>query len=105
MSKRSLYLLPVCVLLCGLLLTSAWAADPPTDTFGGRLATYDKAVGESYFALSIRPQRVPKSARLQDVVVLVREGSGYVIDDIEFSGAGPFNPPGRLSDALDQAGE
>lgn len=41
----------------------------------------------------------------QDVVVLVREGSGYVIDDIEFSGAGPFNPPGRLSDALDRAGE
>lgn len=44
-------------------------------------------------------------AAWQDVVVLVREGSGYVIDDIEFSGAGPFNPPGRLSDALDRAGE
>jgi hypothetical protein len=44
-------------------------------------------------------------ATWQDVVVLVREGSGYVIDDIEFAGAGPFNPPGRLSDELDRAGE
>jgi hypothetical protein len=41
----------------------------------------------------------------QDVAVLVREGPGYVIDDIEFAGAGPFNPAGRLSDVLDRAGE
>lgn len=45
------------------------------------------------------------AAAWQDVIVLTREGSGYVIDDIEFAGAGPFNPPGRLSDALDRAGE
>ncbi len=71
MSKRSFYLLPVGVLLSGLLLTTAWAADPPADTFGGRLATYDKAAGESYYALSITPQVRPKPARVQDVVVLV----------------------------------
>jgi len=41
----------------------------------------------------------------QDVIVVKREGAAYVIDDIEFAGAGPFNPPGRLSDALDRAGE
>lgn len=49
--------------------------------------------------------RYGTEATWQDVVVLVREGPGYTIDDIEFAGAGPFNPPGRLSDALDRAGE
>ena len=49
--------------------------------------------------------RYGTEAAWQDVVVLVREGSGYVIDDIEFAGAGAFNPPGRLSDVLDRAGE
>ena len=49
--------------------------------------------------------RYGTEATWQDVVVLVREGSGYAIDDIEFAGAGPFNPPGRLSEALDRAGE
>ena len=44
-------------------------------------------------------------AAWQDVIVLAREGSRFVIDDIEFAGAGPFNPPGRLSDLLDRAGE
>lgn len=28
------------------------------------------------------------------------EGGRYVIDDIVFSGAGEFNPPGRLSERL-----
>ena len=36
----------------------------------------------------------------QDTVVVTRESDRYVIDDILFSGAGEFNPPGRLSDAL-----
>ena len=49
--------------------------------------------------------RYGTEATWQDVVVLVREGSGYAIDDIELSGAGPFNPAGRLSEALDRAGE
>ena len=49
--------------------------------------------------------RYGTEATWQDVAVLVREGPGYVIDDIEFAGAGPFNPAGRLSDALDRAGE
>ena len=39
----------------------------------------------------------------QDVVVLTREGRAYVIDDIEFAGAGPFNPAGRLSERLERA--
>ena len=41
----------------------------------------------------------------EDVVVLTKERRAHVIDDIEFAGAGPFNPPGRLSDRLDRAGE
>jgi hypothetical protein len=49
--------------------------------------------------------RYGTEAAWQDVIVLTREGSGYVIDDIEFAGAGPFNPAGRLSEALDRAGE
>lgn len=49
--------------------------------------------------------RYGTEAAWQDVVVLEREGPGYAIDDIEFAGAGPFNPAGRLSEALDQAGE
>ena len=49
--------------------------------------------------------RYGDDAAWQDVIVLTREGPSYVIDDIEFAGAGPFNPAGRLSDALDRAGE
>ena len=49
--------------------------------------------------------RYGTEAAWQDVIVLSREGAGYVIDDIEFAGAGPFNPPGRLTEALDRAGE
>lgn len=49
--------------------------------------------------------RYGTEAAWRDVVVLVREGPGYAIDDIEFAGAGPFNPAGRLSEALDRAGE
>jgi len=49
--------------------------------------------------------RYGEDAAWQDVIVLTRDGPRYVIDDIEFAGAGPFNPPGRLSDVLDRAGE
>lgn len=49
--------------------------------------------------------RYGNEAAWQDVILLAREGDRFVIDDIEFAGAGPFNPPGRLSDALDRAGE
>jgi hypothetical protein len=49
--------------------------------------------------------RYGSEASWQDVIVLTRDGDRFVIDDIEFAGAGPFNPPGRLSDALDRAGE
>ncbi len=45
--------------------------------------------------------RYGTDAAWRDVVVLVSEGPRYVIDDIEYEGAGPFNPPGRLSEALD----
>ena len=38
----------------------------------------------------------------QDVIVVVRQGDHYAIDDIVFSGAGEFNPPGRLVDHLAQ---
>lgn len=49
--------------------------------------------------------RYGDDVKWQDVIVLTREGPDYVIDDIEFAGAGPFNPAGRLSDALERAGE
>lgn len=49
--------------------------------------------------------RYGNEASWQDVIVLTREGPRFVIDDIEFAGAGPFNPPGRLSEALERAGE
>ena len=71
MSKRSQYLLPMFLLLSVLLAATSWASDPPADTYGARLATYDKAAGESYFALSVTPQQRPKAAAIQDVVILV----------------------------------
>ena len=40
-----------------------------------------------------------------DDVLVVREDGRYVIDDVLFSGAGPFNPPGRLSTNLESRGE
>ena len=49
--------------------------------------------------------RYGTEAAWRDVIVLRREGPNYVIDDIEFAGAGPFNPPGKLSEALGRAGE
>ena len=36
----------------------------------------------------------------EDTVIVVREGTRYAIDDIVFSGAGEFNPPGRLTEIL-----
>ena len=36
----------------------------------------------------------------EDVIVVKQENGRYVIDDVLFSGAGEFNPPGRLSDRL-----
>ncbi|MFW6171310.1 MAG: VWA domain-containing protein, partial [Planctomycetota bacterium] len=71
MSKRSFRGLLVCVLMCGVLLTKAWAAEGPSDSFGARLLTYDKAAGESYYALSITPQLRPPSAPVRDVAVVV----------------------------------
>ena len=41
----------------------------------------------------------------QDEIVVTREGDRFVIDDIEFAGAGPFNPAGRLSEVLQQSGQ
>ena len=55
--------------------------------------------------------RVPVSFRYgneaawQDVVLVKREQDRNVIDDIEYGGAGEFNPPGRLSETLERSGE
>jgi hypothetical protein len=38
----------------------------------------------------------------EDVIVVTDQRGRYVIDDVLFSGAGPFNPSGRLSDRLKQ---
>jgi len=39
-------------------------------------------------------------ASWEDKVLVRREGGRFVLDDFMFSGAGPFNPPGRLSEIL-----
>ena len=70
MSKRSHYLLPSFLVLGGLLASAVWSADPPADTYGARLATYDKAAGESYFALSLTPPQRVAAAPVQDIVIL-----------------------------------
>jgi hypothetical protein len=49
--------------------------------------------------------RYGTEAHWQDEMVLTREGSAYVIDDIVFTGAGAFNPPGRLSERLEPPGQ
>jgi Protein of unknown function (DUF3828) len=36
----------------------------------------------------------------EDAVVVRKESGRWVIDDVLLSGAGPFNPPGKLSDNL-----
>lgn len=36
----------------------------------------------------------------EDAVMVRKEGERFVIDDFLMSGAGPFNPPGRLSEDL-----
>lgn len=41
----------------------------------------------------------------EDVVVVRREPDRFAIDDVEYAGAGEFNPAGRLSDTLEHAGE
>jgi hypothetical protein len=70
MSKRSHYLLPSFLVLGGLLTSAGWSADPPADAYGSRLATYDQAAGESYFALSVTPAQRVAPAPVQDVVIL-----------------------------------
>jgi hypothetical protein len=40
------------------------------------------------------------AAPWEDVIVVVRQGRDYAIDDILFGGAGEFNPAGRLTDRL-----
>ncbi|MBM4094015.1 MAG: VWA domain-containing protein, partial [Planctomycetes bacterium] len=72
MSKRSVCVLPLFLVMGGLLVAAARASDQPKDSFGARLVTYDQAAGESYFALSVTPKaQPPRGAKVQDVVVLV----------------------------------
>lgn len=40
------------------------------------------------------------SVEWEDTVVVARDGDRYVIDDVLLSGAGEFNPGGRLSEIL-----
>jgi hypothetical protein len=39
-------------------------------------------------------------AGCEDVIIVIKERGVYVIDDVIYSGAGNFNPNGRLSDRL-----
>lgn len=41
----------------------------------------------------------------EDAVIVRKEVNKFVIDDFLMSGAGPFNPPGRLSENLKYRGE
>jgi hypothetical protein len=42
----------------------------------------------------------PPDAEWADRVVVIEDDGRYVIDDVIYSGAGPFNPAGRLSVTL-----
>lgn len=42
----------------------------------------------------------PSLAGWEDTVIVTEQRGRYVIDDVLFSGGGPFNPSGRLSDGL-----
>lgn len=44
----------------------------------------------------------PSVAGWQDVIIVIEQRGRYVIDDVLFTGAGPFNPRGRLSERLKQ---
>jgi len=59
----------------------------------------DVAYGRSDIRVAVR-FRYGTDTHWQDEIVVRRERGVYVIDDVVFAGAGPFNPPGRLSEAL-----
>ena len=44
----------------------------------------------------------PSLTGWEDVIIVTEQRGRYVIDDILYSGVGPFNPSGRLSDCLKQ---
>jgi len=49
--------------------------------------------------------RYGNEAVWQDVVVVKWQQNRYVIDDIEYAGAGDFNPPRRLTETLERSQE
>jgi hypothetical protein len=74
--------------------------------FEGPTAFTVGAVGNTGDVSRVSVQfRYGSDTQWTDVVVVTRERGTFVIDDIEFAGAGPFNPAGRLSESLERAGE
>jgi hypothetical protein len=59
-----------------------------------------RAVAEPNGSWNVRVRFTNASVRWEDAVVVVQEDGRYVIDDVVFSGAGEFNPSGRLSERL-----
>ena len=59
-----------------------------------------RAVAEPNGSWNVRVRFSHDSVRWEDAVVVVQEDGRYVIDDVLFSGAGEFNPSGRLSERL-----
>jgi hypothetical protein len=59
----------------------------------------EKAPNGSYLVhvLFVYDQSV---AGWEDVIIVIKERGVYVIDDVIYSGAGDFNPKGRLTDRL-----
>ena len=74
-----------------------------------RILADRRAVVRSAPAAARRPASRPTRRQIWTALILYCAAFwgmvGYAIYDIEFAGAGPFNPAGRLSEALDRAGE
>ncbi|HEV7241855.1 MAG TPA: DUF3828 domain-containing protein [Thermoanaerobaculia bacterium] len=59
-----------------------------------------RAVAEPNGSWKVHVRFSRDSARWEDAVLVIKEDGRYVIDDVLFSGAGEFNPSGRLSEQL-----
>lgn len=58
------------------------------------------AVAEANGSWNVRVRFSHDTEKWEDTVVVIQEDGRYVIDDVLFSGAGEFNPSGRLSERL-----
>ena len=57
-------------------------------------------IEEGVWKVDVRFWHDPGLEGWADSVIVINEGGRFKISDVIFSGAGPFNPPGRLSERL-----